>query len=152
VDRGARDRLARRGSTVCFLLAAAVGIGAACGDALLGRRATILLRLHDEEERAEQRRLRDARDDVAEIYGTPVPGTERVILFDPSRWIEPPEAPDRSLVLLGDARERGTSPARWWLGAAVLGSALALTGATLRRSVGARRPLPATLPVRREGE
>ena len=119
-------------------------LGALALELCFGREVTLLHNVKSEAERAEWRRLRDAADDPAEIYGVPEGAPLRVLLLDPGELIEPAEAPGR--LLLPTDRAQGRAPLqmrtlwRWALGAAVPAALLALLLAGLAR----RRPTPSS--------
>jgi len=85
---------------ILLLVLAVLGIvGLELALARLGVRATLLSRRNTPAEEDEQRRVRDPRDDVAEIYGVPVGGVDLEVLFvDADRFVTPREAPDRRLL------------------------------------------------------
>ncbi len=73
-------------------------------DAAFGVEVTILSRRWSAEEEREQRRLRDPRDDVAEIYGTPEGRPVRVLFPRRESLIEPREEPGRRLLAVDRLR------------------------------------------------
>jgi hypothetical protein len=112
-------------------------------DLLFGVEVTQIHRVNSPEEQAEQRRLRDPRDDPAEIYGVPLGGPRRVILVDRSDAFEPPEAPGRMLLRADPAL--GASPLTvegLRLRAAVAAVVLVLVGAAVLALTRARAALP----------
>lgn len=65
------------------------------------RTVTVITNVHSEAERAEARRTRDPRDDIAEIYGVPIGSPIDLVISGrgaKSRCIAPVEAPDRRFV------------------------------------------------------
>lgn len=100
-------------------------------DAWLGVDVTFLILPKDAEARAEWRAIRDARDDVAEIYGRPVPGKARRVILpagdaDP-RVIVPREAPERRLLLSTGTDVWDAEQVRWLgVGISTLAGLLAL--------------------------
>jgi hypothetical protein len=123
----------RLGSALLFLGALLPAL-ALLASLVAGEEVTILARARDAEERAEQRRIRDPRDDPAEIYGVPEPGAVRVVFPRPDRRILPPEAPGRVLLVVDRlAGDRVLLARTMLLGALGAGGALAGVGWLLRR-------------------
>ena len=77
--------------------AALVVSGAAVLDLGFGLEVTPLHAVNDALEQAALRRMRDPRDDPAEIYGVPERPLRAVVL-DRARLIHPPEDPGRALL------------------------------------------------------
>jgi hypothetical protein len=132
----------RRAGTVLLAAGPLLPALALLAGVLFGEEVTILNRLHDEAAREEQRRVRDPRDDVAEIYGVPERGSLSVLWPRPERRILPAEDPGR--VLLFVDRLGGESPLLARVVAAVAGVAGALLfvaglGLLLSGSVSPRR-------------
>ncbi len=97
-----------RAAIVLTAIAALALLGAGLLDLVAGVEVTLLHNVKSAQEQAEWRRLRDARDDPAEIYGQPDGDPLRVLDFDHSRLITPVEAPERRL--LGVDRAAGDVP------------------------------------------
>lgn len=104
----AQRPLLARAAIVLTTIAALALFSAAVLDLGAGVEVTLLHNLKDAQEQSEWRRLRDARDDPAEIYGQPDGAPLRVLLFDRARLLAPPEAPERRL--LGVHRAAGDVP------------------------------------------
>jgi hypothetical protein len=87
-----------------LVLAVLVPLAGFAAQALLVREVTVIVRRNDPAEVEEWRRLRDVRDDPAEIYGVTEPGGPRRVVLPP--WerrvdLRPlPEAPDRLLLFV----------------------------------------------------
>jgi hypothetical protein len=142
----------RRAAGILLLALAVLGIaGLEFALARLGVRATVLPRRNPPAEEDEQRRVRDPRDDVAEIYGVPVGGADlEVVLVDEDRFVTPREAPDRRLLAVapGEAPPLQARTVRYAgrAAAAVLAVAGALLGAWPRRRPDAVSCPPPTPP------
>ena len=143
----------RRRAVGILLLALAVLAVAGLELALarLGVRATLLSRRNTPAEEDEQRRVRDPRDDVAEIYGVPVGEADlEVVLVAADRFVTPREAPDRRLLVVapGEAPPLQARTVRYAgrAAAAVLAAAGVLVLAWPRRRPGAVPGPPATPP------
>jgi hypothetical protein len=131
-----------RAAVVLATIAALLLLGAGGLDLAFGRSLTLLHAAKSPAEQAEWRRLRDPRDDPAEIYGQPEGAPLRVLVFDGERVIDPPEAPGH--LLLAVDRARGEVPLQsrtLWLrvglaalGLLVLAGVLALLGRRRRRT------------------
>lgn len=123
-----------RAAIVLTTIAALALSGAGLLDLAAGVEVTLLHNVKDAQEQAEWRRLRDARDDPAEIYGQPDGAPLRVLVFDRSRLIAPAEAPDRRL--LGVDRAGGDVPLQTrtlWRYALTLALPALVLGLVLRR-------------------
>lgn len=139
----------RRAARLALVVVAVCLVGMAVVDLVFGVDVTLMRFPSSRGEQDEWRRLRDPRDDVAEIYGRPEPhGDVRVLLLDRSALVVPPEAPDRRLLF----RERGgagvwLARTAWWrtsvaaLAAATLAFVLGL-GVSIRTPSGTPRRAP----------
>jgi hypothetical protein len=131
---GARRSRAARAAIVLATIAALLLVGAGGIDLLLGHEVTLLHAAKSPAEQEEWRRLRDARDDPAEIYGQREGDPLRVVLLDRARLILPPEAPGRALLAV-DRQARNVplqSRTLWgYAGAAALGLLLGAGTLTL---------------------
>lgn len=128
----------RRAARLALIVAGACLAGMACVDLLLGVDVTLMRSPSSRAEQDEWRRLRDPRDDVAEIYGRPEPhGDVRVLLLDRDVLVVPPEAPERRLLFRD--RAPGVMLARAAWGRVVLG-ALAAAGLAFVAGVSTRTP------------
>ncbi len=103
---------------------------------LWSREVTLVEGRHGAAEVQEWRRLRDPRDDPAEIYGAVAPGPPRRVLLPP--WSDPtplvplPEAPGRLLLFVDEAPGlRLLSP--WAVLVPALGAGALLAGLALLR-------------------
>ncbi|MFM8386607.1 MAG: hypothetical protein ACKOCB_07330 [Planctomycetia bacterium] len=119
-----------RAAAVLAIAAALLACTAGVVDLWLGHEVTLLHATKGPEEQAEWRRLRDARDDPAEIYGQPEGSPLRVIV-PRSRLLAPPEAPGRLLLPVERARGEAPLQARVLWGWAGLGCGVLATGALL---------------------
>jgi hypothetical protein len=129
--RGSRRRRVGATLVVAGLLAPLAALGATHTH---GEEVTFLARVNDEAEREEARRIRDPRDDVAEIYGVAEPGgAVRSMFLDPARRIVPREDPSRVLYAVDRVRGQTVFLARTFLAYAVVAGVvlLAVGAATL---------------------
>jgi hypothetical protein len=93
-----RPRSAASWAAVLLVGTAALALLAALVlDLAFGLEVTPIHNANDLVEQAALRRMRDPRDDPAEIYGVPERPL-RAVVFDRERLIRPPEAPDRALL------------------------------------------------------
>lgn len=123
-----RPRSAFAWAAVLLVSAAALALaGALVLDLALGVEVTPLHNATDAREQEERRRLRDARDDPAEIYGVPERPLRAVVL-EPARLLRPPEDPRRALLVVDRAGGADLLQARtlWRYAATVAIPALAL--------------------------
>jgi hypothetical protein len=98
-----RPRSAAAWAAALLLGVAAVSTAAALVvDLGFGLEVTPLHNPTDALEQQALRRLRDPRDDPAEIYGVPE-APLRAVVLDRRRLIRPPEAPERTLLVLDRA-------------------------------------------------
>lgn len=126
----ASPRSLLRAAAVLATAAALLVLGAGALDLVLGHEVTLLHAPKSPEEQAEWRRLRDPRDDPAEIYGQPEGAPLRVLVAR-DRLLAPPEAPGRLLLVVDRAGGDVPWQARTlWGGAGSAAAALA-TGALL---------------------
>src|SRR5262245_61010736 len=86
-------RLRRRAGHGALLLGALVLVATWASILAFSEVVRILARRNDPRDEAEARRLRDPRDDVAEVYGIPEGDPVRVVFPDPAARIDPVEAP-----------------------------------------------------------
>lgn len=127
----ARPRTALAWAVVLLVGTAALALAAALVlDLGFGLEVTPLHNVHDAREQAALRRMRDARDDPAEIYGVPE-APLRAVVLDRSRILRPPEAPARALLPLDRARGRDVlqSGTVWRIALTLAVPALLLGGA-----------------------
>ena len=134
----ARLRLAR--AAIVFLTIAALALcGAGLVDLLAGVEVRLVHNAKSEAEQEEWRRLRDARDNPAEIYGQPDGGPLRVVVWERERLIRPAELPGERLLVVdrahGDVPLQSRTLWRYALTVAVpaLGLALVLGWIARRR-------------------